>query len=355
MNTRSKDAFFTPDLSGMAGKVMEFPAQLRTGWEIGKRQALPWNVKKLQNLIYAGMGGSAIAGDLIRSILTDELPIPFTVKRGYELPPFAGKGTLFIASSYSGNTEETLSVAAQAVEKKCSILCMTSGGKLAEMANEKKYPLVTLPKDYPPRAALGFSLGTLLNIFPRLGAGVISDKTFIDATHRLERLGTRWSNPHDADNQPYAVARSLMGKAPLIYADTNRLEPVGFRWKTHLNENSKTHAFFMPMPEMNHNEIIGWEILEGTKTFFPHLAAVLLRTPEEHPRVALRMEITKELIDKNGGTFIEIKAEGNDFLDRLLYLVWFGDWVSLYLALSYGADPTEINNINYLKNKLNAT
>lgn len=139
----------------------------------------------------------------------------------------------------------------------------------------------------------------------------------------------------------------------MIYADANRLEPVGFRWKTQLNENSKTHAFFMPVPEMNHNEIIGWEILNGTKTFFPHLMAVLLRAPEEHPRVTLRMEITKELIDKNGGTFIEINAEGDNFLDRLLYLVWFGDWVSIYLALLYGADPTEIKNINYLKNKLN--
>jgi glucose/mannose-6-phosphate isomerase len=141
----------------------------------------------------------------------------------------------------------------------------------------------------------------------------------------------------------------------VIYADVHKLEPLAFRWKTQLNENSKTHAYCTALPEMNHNEIIGWEKLTGTRPFFEDLAAVFLRSSEEHPRVALRMEITRELIEKNGGFHLEIRAEGKDFLNRLLYLIYYGDWVSLYLALAYGADPTEIKNINELKDKLGRT
>jgi glucose/mannose-6-phosphate isomerase len=349
--TETKNLFSTDRLD-MTAKVRELPEQLKKGWEIGGQADAGKSLKPFRHIVYSGMGGSAIAGDLIRALLSERLTIPFTVKRGYELPPFAGAETLFIASSYSGNTEETLSAAEQAVQKGCRFICITSGGTLGDFARQKGFPLFVLPKGYPPRGALGFSLGTLMRLFMRMGVQAFTEEDFRKAVGNLERLGRVWSDPANHDNEPFVVAQKLVGKIPLIYADVDRLEAVGFRWKTQLNENSKTHAFFAPVPEMNHNEIIGWKTMPGTRPFFSALTAVLLRTIDEHARVALRMEITKELISKNDGSFLEVAAKGGDFLDRMLYLISFGDWVSLYLALLYQADPTEIDNINYLKNKL---
>jgi len=347
-----KKRLFSHDGSDMTAKVVEFPDQIRKGWENAERQEFAGNLKPYRNIVYGGMGGSAIAGDLIRSLYADHLPIPFVVLRGYRLPAFAGPETLFIASSYSGNTEESLSAAGQAVQKKCSVLCIASGGNLAKMALDHRFPLFLLPKGYPPRGALGFGMGTLLNVFTRMGVGSLSETALLEALADIERCGSSWRDPENPDNLPFILARKLAGKIPLIYADTDKLEPVALRWKTQFNENSKTHAFFAPLPEMNHNEIIAWVNLDGTRTFYPHLTALVLRTPDEHPRVAMRMEITRELIQKNNGTVVEVRPEGNDALGRMLYLIHLGDWVSLYLALLYGADPTEINNINYLKTKL---
>ncbi|HEX9933894.1 MAG TPA: SIS domain-containing protein, partial [bacterium] len=234
----------------------------------------------------------------------------------------------------------------------CRMVCLASGGKLMQIARHHQFPLFVLPKGFPPRAALGFSLGVLLRMFVRMGIGTFGEPEVKEAVRRLEQLSDAWSRPAKSDDGPFGVAQGLTGKIPLIYADAHALEPVGIRWKTQLNENSKTHAFFTPMPEMNHNEINGWEPVAGTKTFYKSLMAVLLRTPEEHPRVALRMDITQRLILKNEGSCIPVHAEGKDFLNRLLYLVAFGDWVSLYLALLYGTDPTEIVNIDHLKKKL---
>ncbi len=353
MDSIDNNRLFSHDRSDMTAKVAEFPAQIRKGWEMAERQTFAGNLKLYRNIVYGGMGGSAIAGDLIRSLYSDLLPIPFAVLRGYALPVYAGPETLFIASSYSGNTEESLSAAELAVQKKCSVLCIASGGSLAKMAQDHRLPLFLLPKGYPPRGALGFSLGTLLNVFTRMGVGSLSETALLTAVADVERRGSSWHNPENPKNQPFAIAQKLMGKIPLIYADTDRLEPVALRWKTQFNENSKTHAFFAPLPEMNHNEIIAWVGLDGTRTFFQHLTALLLRTPEEHPRVAMRMEITRELIQKNHGTVVEVPTEGDDRLSRMLYLIHLGDWVSLYLALLYGVDPTEIDNINYLKTRLN--
>jgi glucose/mannose-6-phosphate isomerase len=352
LNQTEKKELFSTDPSGMAAKIRELPEQLKRGWEIGGQADAGESLRPFRHVVYSGMGGSAIAGDMVRALLKESLAIPFVVKRGYELPPFAGPETLFIASSYSGDTEETLSATRQAVEKGCRVVCITSGGALGQLAAEKKFPLFVLPKGYPPRGALGFGLGTLLRLFTRMNAAAFTEGEFNQAVAGLERFGRVWADPADGGNEPFAVAKKLAGKIPMVYADVNRLDAVGFRWKTQFNENSKTHAFYAPVPEMNHNEIIGWETVPGTRPFFSALTAVLLRAPEEHPRVALRMEITKDLISKNKGSYIEVAAKGGCFLERMLYLVSFGDWVSLYLALLYGADPTEIDNIIYLKNKL---
>ncbi|MCJ7813538.1 bifunctional phosphoglucose/phosphomannose isomerase, partial [bacterium] len=256
--------------------------------------------------------------------------------------------TLVIASSYSGNTEETLNAFEDAQRKECSIICMTSGGRLAEITKQNKFPLLLLPQGYPPRAALGYGLGILFSVFKKLGISQIVNRELVDAVSFLERIGNEWKETANSNNLPYILAREIQGSIPLIYSSVG-LEAVALRWKMQFNENSKTHAFYFPIPEMNHNEITAWESLPGTERFFSFLTAVLLHISGDHPRINLRMDITKELVTQKGGKVLEVKAKGTTFLSQLLYLIYFGDWVSFYLAMLYHVDPTVIQNINYLK------
>lgn len=352
MNISFEETINLVDKSGMFQKILEFPNQLIKGWEIGDGFRETIDFGRFRNVVFGGMGGSAIAGDLVRSLFDTQLSIPLIVNRGYRLPGFADARTLFIASSYSGNTEETLTATREAVEKGCSILCVTSGGQLSELAREKGYPLLILPPGYPPRAALGYSLGVFLSLFRKLGIGEISRDDLAETVAFLEETIQTWGQSENEKNLPFVFAKEIQGKIPLVYSSADLLGAVGFRWKTQLNENSKTHVFYQPFPEMNHNEIVGWECLSGTKTFFPHLMMVLLRIPEDSPRIHLRMDITKQLIEKSGVQVLELTGQGPSFLARLLYLIYFGDLLSFYLAILYDVDPTEILKINHLKERL---
>lgn len=340
------------DRSDMLEKIRELPHQLRTGWELGNVSVDPIQPGRFRHIIVGGMGGSAITGDLLASILRSSLSLSFSVNRGYTLPEFAGPETLFIASSYSGNTEETLSSTRQAIDRGCEIICITSGGKLGALADEHQFFRVALPPGYPPRAALGYNLGLFLALFNRMGLSELTEETFEEAVHFIEKTLTSWEADGPEDNPPLRTARSLEGRIPLVYASADLAAPIGFRWKTQINENAKAHIFFFPLPEMNHNEIMGWQALPATQSFFQHLTAVFLRMEEDHPRIQKRFEITGKIIEENGQPLIDILAEGPSTLARILYLIAFGDMVSFYLAILYEVDPTEINNINTLKEHL---
>ncbi|MFH1943652.1 MAG: bifunctional phosphoglucose/phosphomannose isomerase [bacterium] len=351
MRKRFKEKIEMVDRSGMYGKILEFPEQLLKGWEIGKPYVDALDVTQFRNIVWDGMGGSAIAGDLINSLLAETLPIPIFVNRGYRLPGFVDSKTLFIASSYSGNTEETLSAANEAVERGCSILCVTTGGRLGQIAEENAIPTFRLPSGYPPRAALGYNLGLFLSIFRQMGLSMISRDDLAEAVSFLTEQSNYWMQNDGKGSLPYRLAREIRGRIPLIHT-SDRLSPVGYRWKTQFNENSKTHAFTLPFPEMNHNEIVGWEVLSDTETFFQHLAMVLLSVPDDFKRIRTRMDITKDLIEESGGLVLEVEGEGPSFLARLLHLIFMGDLVSFYLAVLYNADPTEILKIDHLKKAL---
>lgn len=340
------------DKSSMFSKILEWPDQLRKGWEIGETLNPHLRLRKIKHIVFNGMGGSAIAGDVVRSLLGERVPVPFMVNRGYSLPPFANKETLFIASSYSGNTEETLSATHQAIQKGCKMVAVTSGGKLAEIAQEKQYPVYFLPSGYPPRATLGYSLGVLLAFFAKLGINKYSKKDVEQTATFLEKAGKVLADPSAKENPVLSVAKQLKGKFPLLYAGTETLDPVGFRWKCQLNENSKMHAAYLGIPEMNHNEIVAWKKLEAVNGFYSSLIAVFLRSQKDSPRIQLRMKLTQALVSKNRGKVIEVVGKGASFLEEMLYLIYFGDLVSVFLAVLNKVDPTEIENINYLKHHL---
>ena len=351
MGRLSRKIVTAVDRSDMLGKILEMPSQLLRGWEMGEAAQGAFDLNGLRNVVFGGMGGSAITGDAVQSLMGGGFLVPFVVNRGYGLPGFVDSGTLFVASSYSGNTEETLAAAQEVVEKGCSVFCVTSGGRLGEMAEEMGWPLVRLPSGYPPRAALGYSLGVLIRFFSGLGVGGVTQEDLKQTVSFLEKTGEVWGELENPSNLPLALAERIRGRIPLIYS-SDTLRAVGFRWKTQLNENSKTHAFYQPLPEMNHNEIVGWEPLPGTERFFEHLMMILLRVPEDAPRIRLRMDITKQLVEDSGGRVLEVVGEGPSFLSRLLYLIFLGDLVSFFLAVLYGVDPTEIQKIDLLKKRL---
>jgi glucose/mannose-6-phosphate isomerase len=340
------------DKSSMFPKILEFPGQLQKGWEIGKETENTVKFRKIKNIVFSGMGGSAIAGDVVKAVLGDALKVPMVVNRGYALPAFADKSTLFIASSYSGNTEETLSATEQAIKKGCRIVCVSSGGKIGDIAGKNRFTWSVLPTGYPPRSALGFSLGVLLQMFDAFGVKAVSKSALNGAAAFLQKESKELADPKRKNNPAVLLSKRLAGSFPLLYAPADTLDSVGVRWKCQFNENSKMHAAFFPLPEMNHNEIVAWKRLPANRTFFPALVAVLLRTRDEHPRIRLRSAITRELVEKNKGKVVDVYGKGSSFFEQVLYLIHLGDVVSLYLAVLNGIDPTEIDNINYLKNKL---
>jgi glucose/mannose-6-phosphate isomerase len=352
MVTVNEKTILAIDSSDMFSKILSFPSQLRQGWEIGKETHPGFDVSQFNNIIFSGMGGSAIAGDLVRSLLFEKMKIPFSVNRDYRLPGFLDSGTLFIASSYSGNTEETVTALKDAEESGCKIVCLSSGGRIGEEAEEKGYLYFKIPSGYPPRAALGFALGVLLYFFQDMDREIISEESFMEMVSFLEKMSRFWKKWDNDENVAFLLAQKIAGHIPLIYTSQNKGSCVGMRWKTQINENSKSHAFWNVFPELNHNEIMGWHSTPVTKTTFKQFIVLLIKMSDDHPRVQKRMGITRQLIEECEISVLEIEDAGSSSLARLLYLVYLGDFVSYYLAIHYGVDPTVIPNIEFLKRSL---
>ncbi len=329
--------------------IVDFPAQLRQAVETARK--FSWEKKDFRptNIVVTGMGGSAIGGDLVRSFLTGELAIPFYVIRHYTLPAFVGPETLLFASSYSGNTEETLSAFERAVQRKAKIVCLTSGGKLAQRAG--LLPVIPIPKGYPPRAALGFSFVFLLLALGKMELAPDYSAAILQLADFLEKKIKSWKpGVARGKNEAKKLAASLFGTVPLVYAGSDFLEPVAVRWKGQICENAKQLAFHSFFPEQNHNELVGFGVLKhlGWK-----LAAVFLQDKDDHPRVALRMQIVEDILRKKKIPVLKLASKGESVLERMFYLILLGDFASYYLAILNGVDPKPVAIIDYLKTRLN--
>lgn len=338
------------DQKDMHGLLESFPLQLKKSIALTHSFPLPnWKNFKFENIVLAGMGGSAIGGDLVRSYLTYQLKIPFRISRHYLLPNFVSQNSLVLVSSYSGNTEETLSAYAIAKKRKAKIIAITSGGKLFQLTRQDKIPVLLVPGRLPPRAALGYSLGALLILFSRFG--LIKNQTVLikEAASLLAKQNKKYVklNP-TSKNSAKKLAIRLYQKIPIIYSGYDYLDTVAIRWKQQICENAKNLAFVNFFPEFNHNELVGWQ----NDNLKPDFTVLFLKNKDDHKRIKARMDIVKEIIESQKIEVIEIESQGKNLLSRMLYLIQLGDWTSYYLAILNGVDPTPIKVIDYLKSQL---
>ena len=330
--------------------ICELPNQISEAAKLIKGIDLKSLSQKYDQIVLTGMGGSAIAGDLLKYYLRDELEIPFIINRNYSLPNFVNRKTMVFACSYSGNTEETLNSARMAIKRGATIIGLSSGGALEKLLQEHNLTVIKIPSGYPPRQALGYMFFPLLNLIQHLG--LISPKTedIHETVTVLEEIRKR-SDPtklydHNLSN---LIAKKLYKKIPVIYTATEFLYPVVTRWRNQFNENSKVLAFSNVLPELNHNEIMGWEAPPEVLNNFNIL---FLRDEAEFSRNRKRLEISKDIFQKNHVPIFEVFSEGTSLLARIFSLIYIGDWVSYYLALLYKKDPIKIDSIQRLKDTL---
>jgi glucose/mannose-6-phosphate isomerase len=314
------------DKNNMYDDIFRFSNEAKEAWK--KAGDLKFNFKKL---IVAGMGGSAIAGDLLNCYAAE---IPILVNRDYKVPDYIDKDCLVIANSYSGNTEETLEAYEDAMKKNAQILCMASGGKLAELAKQNKHPIIPLHAGMQPRASLMYSFMPMIKVMQNSGIVKNIDHELNETFELLKDDNLR--------KEGEKLAEQTNNKIPLIYAG-NHMYAVAMRWKTQVNENAKTQAFFNVFSEMNHNEIVGFTT-KPEKYF-----VIFLRNENDHPRIQKRFEICKDLIQSD---VHEVWSKGKSLLAKICTLVHIGDWYSYYLALINGRDPTPVEIIEGLKKKL---
>ncbi len=338
------------DPGGMSRHLESFPAHLAEAHEIGRRADVTVSGEGVTSIVVLGMGGSAIGGELASGLLASELRVPMEVVRGYAVPAYVGPDTLVLVSSYSGNTEETLSAYDAATERDGRIVCSTTGGEVARLASERGHDRVTIPGGLPPRAALAYSLVPTLVILARLGFTGDPGAQVDDAISVTEETVRLCGLDVPADGNPAKeLASWFAGRVPVVYGTAPMTSVVATRWAGQISENSKTVAHVNELPEMNHNEIVGWS---GPGAFAGEGRVVFLRDCDDHPRVVHRIEITRDEIARAGAEVREVRSSGETRLGRLLSLVGMGDFTSFYLAMLAGVDPSPVAPIDRLKKSL---
>lgn len=338
------------DSQGMLDLVLDFPEQCERAAELVGR----WTPKiavgnELDLILVSGLGGSAIAGDMVASLHYNDLRVPLLVNRDYQLPSFTTKNSLVVCESYSGNTEETLSAYAHARELGAKIICITSGGRLAQLAEQDGVDLISVPGGQPPRSATGYMFVPMLYALERLGVVNSVSQSLQSAINLMKASREYWVSEVPTDeNDAKLLARELVHKVPIIYGSSGITKVIAYRWKCQMNENAKIHAFANIFPELNHNEIMGWEMANMESDAF---AAIFIRDPEDTSRIADRIRITSTLIPR-GFLTRDIQLRGSNDLEKLLWGFYLGDVASVYLALCYDIDPTKIKGIDRLKEEL---
>jgi glucose/mannose-6-phosphate isomerase len=330
--------------------LLSFPEQIRNSQKIFADNPVKIKKDSIKNIVYLGMGGSAIAGDIISDVLFDQLPIPIQVVRGYNLLAACSESTLVIASSYSGNTEETLQAVDEAKERGAQIVAITSGGEMQKLAKKHRWPVLPVPDGFPPRQAFGYLFFLALQTIMLVLKKGLSDADFRKIIYLSESI-IHNNDEETAEGKVFAkdLAIRIKNKIPIVYSSSPYLTHVATRWKNQFQENSKSMAFSNVIPEMNHNEIVGWEM--NHKSLDGYLV-VFLEKQDENPKIKTRIQLTKNIIHDRGTHIVEVYTEGSTAIEQTVSLIVMSDWTSYYLALLYEKDPASIVNIDYLKGEL---
>ena len=337
------------DKDDMYQSIWDFPENIIDAIELSENITLKNEYRDVNNIIIAGMGGSAIGGDVVYSLIKNEIKIPFVVNRGYDLPAWANSSTLIICSSYSGNTEETISILEEAKSLDAKVIGITTGGLLESLCKNYSFDFVNIPSGLQPRAALAFSFIPLLYILKKTSLINVVVKDWLESSVDLIK-SKREEYSLDKENNPvYQLANKLYNKLPIIYADSASLETVAVRLKGQICENSKILAYHSIYPEMNHNEIVGWE---NNEEFFSNYYVLWLMDEEMNSRNKSRKNIISEILSDLNVSQQEIKVDGNSFKERFLLLIHYGDWLSYWCAILHNTDPSPVKNIQTLKDKL---
>jgi glucose/mannose-6-phosphate isomerase len=351
MNLDDMDLLSKIDTQHMIDEINTLPDQLSAAWNLGSTFPLP-NIQKIDLVVVSGMGGSAIGADLLRSYVLGKCPVPVIVHRDYGLPSFAkGEGTLFIASSHSGNTEETLDSLEAAMQAGCTCMVISTGGKLLEVANQNKLPCWIFEHSGQPRAAVGYSFGILLSLFTRLGL-IEEQAEIIQATVSGMKAAQNFYYPHvpAAVNPAKRYAGQLVGRWVTVFG-SGLLSVVGARWKGQINELAKAPANVEVLPEADHNTLAGI-INPGDELLSPKTFSMFLVGDHDHPRNALRIAITRQTFMLEGLNTDLYTAKGSSALEQMWTAIHFGDYMAYYLAIAYGVDPTPVDALVTLKRTL---
>lgn len=323
----------------MKALVQNFTNQLKEAKTIADK-AIISSSSTIHNIVITGLGGSGIGGTIISELISDSCNVPIIISKDYFLPAFVNANTLLIVSSYSGNTEETLSAMQQGISKKAQIVCVTSGGRVLELAKQHQFDFIEIPGGNPPRSCIGYSLVQLIKIL--VSKGFADKKLFSDLEKAIALLDIDITN---IKTEAQKIAEKLVNKICVIYS-LGTCEGAAVRFRQQINENSKMLCWHHVLPEMNHNELVGWTIKND------NLVVVTFHTSFDYARTKKRYDVCKPIFAKYSNDVIDITAKGESKLEQFLYLINIGDWISCYVAELRGIDPVEVNVIDHLKGEL---
>jgi len=334
------------DTSNMFDFIYRFPEQIEEAIEIGNKIQLERDYSAIKSICFSGMGGSAIGGDIVTVLTNQLLKIPSVVIRNYSLAHWIGNDSLVFLLSYSGNTEETLHCLDDALGRKSMVAGITSGGKLHQRLLEQNADVITIPPGFPPRASLGYLATPVLYFL--FNAGFIThslEKSLVDTVERLKVLRDRFCQA-DENNPAYQIANQIYDSLPVIYGEADRTEVIAKRWRTQLEENGKMVAFHHALPEMNHNEIVGYQ---NNPDLLKTMTIIWLSDRDDFSKTQKRQKLTQEIIGDMARSQINVKSRGETEVERMFYLIHLGDWISFWVAILHNTDPTPVEKIDRLK------
>ena len=348
----ANDVYERLDPHGLYGRIASLPEQIEQAWAAAGALSLPRQYREAERVVVLGMGGSGIGGSLMQALAVDiGASTPVSVVRGYTLPAYVDARTLVLASSNSGNTEETVSALRDAVAAGAKCVAITTGGKLAALAREHALPVLMFTWDGEPRSALGWSTASLLAICGGLGLLPDLRPELPDALDAMRLLRERIARGvPEASNPAKQLARRLAGKLP-VFVGAQALVPVAYRWCTQVNENAKSWALAEELPEMNHNAPLGYG---HPAELLPLLRVVILRHAAMHPRIVLRVEATVRQMADAGVAVEVLDVAGPSMLAQVLWAIELGDFVSYYMGLLHGVEPSPVGALEWLKSYLAA-